>query len=202
MGRFVPSDIPRQAREYLRIDAKALVYSPQHTYVSGPEWSMRKIEVRHSEPHQHGNSMVELGYHSAMHVRATSAAKSGERTEPSALSGPALRSYFRLTEQWGLSSEQERILLGSPSRSTFYRWKRNCLGRLRKDTLERISYMLGIYRALHVLYSRDAQADGWLKRPNTAPLFGGGCALDRMLSGNVGDLYAVRQYLDSQCGGA
>jgi uncharacterized protein (DUF2384 family) len=113
-----------------------------------------------------------------------------------------LRSYFRLTERWGLSSEQERILLGSPSRSTFHRWKRNRLGRLRKDTLERISYILGIYRALHVLYSRDAQADGWLMRPNTAPLFGGKCALDRMLCGNVGDLYAVRQHLDSQCGGA
>ena len=146
--------------------------------------------------------MAGIGYHSAMHVHVTSAVKSGHRTDQSALSGPALRSYFRLTAQWGLSSEQERILLGSPSRSTFYRWKRNRLGRLRKDTLERISYMLGIYRALHVLYSRDAQADGWLKRPNTAPLFGGKCALDRMLGGRVGDLYAVRQCLDSQCGGA
>lgn len=198
MGRFVPSDIPRQARECLRIDAKSLAYSPQHSYAFGPERSMRKIEVRHSEPHSHANR---LGNHSVMNARATSAVKSGERTDQSALSGSALRSYFRLTAQWGLSSEQERILLGSPSRSTFYRWKRNCLGRLRKDTFERISYMLGIYRALHVLYSRDSQADGWLKRPNTAPLFGGKCALDRMLGGNVGDLYAVRQYLDSQCGG-
>ena len=146
--------------------------------------------------------MAGMGYHSAMHVRATPAVKSGERTDQSALSGPALRTYFRLTERWGLNSEQERILLGSPSRSTFYRWKRNCLGRLRKDTLERISYLLGIYQALHVLYSRDSQADGWLKRPNTAPLFGGRCALDRMLGGRVGDLYAVRQHLDSQCGGA
>ncbi len=137
-----------------------------------------------------------------MHVRATPAVKSGVCTDRLDLSGPALRSYFRLTARWGLSSKQERILLGSPSRSTFYRWKRNRLGRLRKDTLERISYMLGIYRALHVLYSRDTQADEWLKRPNTAPLFGGKCALDRMLGGNVGDLYAVRQYLDSQCGGS
>lgn len=128
--------------------------------------------------------------------------KSGESTDHFDLSGSALRAYFRVTERWGLSSDQERILLGSPSRSTFYRWRRNRLGRLRKDTLERISYMLGIYRALHVLYLQDAQADGWLKRPNTAPLFGGRCALDRMLGGMVGDLYAVRQHLDSQCGGA
>ena len=199
MGRFLPSDIPRQASECLRIDAKALAYFPQHTYVFGSEWSMRKIEIRHSERHSHVNR---LGNHSVVNARATSAMKSGERTDHSAMSGPALRSYFRLTERWGLSSEQERILLGSPSRSTFYRWKRNCLGRLSKDTFERISYMLGIYRALHVLYSRESQADGWLKRPNTAPLFGGKCALDRMLCGNVGDLYAVRQHLDSQCGGA
>ncbi len=146
--------------------------------------------------------MAGVAYNSAMRVHVISAVKSRESTGRFDLSGPALRTYFRLTERWGLSSEQERILLGSPSRSTFYRWKRNRLGRLRKDTLERISYMLGIHRALHVLYSRESQANGWLKRPNTAPLFGGRCALDRMLGGRVGDLYTVRQYLDSQCGGA
>ena len=156
----------------------------------------------HSIPYLFVNSVAGMEYHSAMHVRAPPAVKSGVCTDRLDLSGPALRSYFRLTARWGLSSKQERILLGPPSRSTFYRWKRNRLGRLRKDTLERISYVLGIYRALHVLYSRDAQANGWLKRPNTAPLFGGRCALDRMLGGNVGDLYRVRQYLDSQRGGS
>jgi hypothetical protein len=122
------------------------------------------------------------------------------RSKPSDLSGPALRSFFRLATKWGLTAEQERVLLGSPGRSTYFRWKKDQAGALPKDALERISYLLGIYKALHILFPRDEQADGWVKRPNAAPLFGGRTALDRMLGGQVGDLYLVRQYLDAQCG--
>ena len=66
--------------------------------------------------------------------------------------------------------------------------------------LERISYVLGIYKALQILIPDEARADAWIATPNTAPLFGGHSALERMLGGNVGDLYAVRQYLDAQRG--
>ena len=54
---------------------------------------------------------------------------------------------------------------------------------------------------LQVLLPKPEAADGWIKKPNTAPLFGGKSALDRMLSGQVADLYVVRQYLDAQRGG-
>jgi hypothetical protein len=123
--------------------------------------------------------------------------------EPAAahdLSGPALRAFFRITGQWGLSAEQERVLLGSPARSTYFRWKKERAGPLSRDTLERISYLLGIYKALHLLFPDPAQADGWIRRANAAPLFGGASALDRMLAGQVGDLQLVRQYLDAQRG--
>ena len=90
-------------------------------------------------------------------------------------------------------------LLGA-ERSTFYKWKRERNGLLSKDTLERISYLLGIYKALHILLPHVEAADTWVRRPNTAPLFGGKSALDRMLSGKVSDLYVVRQYLDAQRG--
>ena len=73
---------------------------------------------------------------------------------------------------------------------------------LTHDALERISCVLGIYKALHILFVEPAQADGWIKRANLATLFDGGSALDRMLGGQVADLSAVRQYLDSQCGWA
>ncbi|MBN8728330.1 MAG: DUF2384 domain-containing protein [Xanthomonadales bacterium] len=116
------------------------------------------------------------------------------------LSGPALRAFFRIAEQWGLSAEQERVLLGAPGRSTYFRWKKERAGALSRDTLERISYLLGIYKALHILFPDPAQADGWLRRANAAPLFGGASALDRMLAGQVGDLQLVRQYLDAQRG--
>lgn len=116
------------------------------------------------------------------------------------LSGPALRAFFNITRLWGLSTDQERVLLGSPGRSTFFRWKRNLDGALPHDALERISYLLGIWKSLQVLFADPAQADAWIKRPNDAPLFGGRSALERMLGGQVADLFVVRQYLDAQRG--
>lgn len=116
------------------------------------------------------------------------------------LAGPALRAFFGITERWDLGAEQERVLLGSPGRSTFFRWKRDREGQLPHDVLERVSYVLGIYKALHLIFTDAAQADGWLARPNDAPLFGGRPALDRMLGGQVADLFVVRQYLDAQRG--
>ncbi len=92
-------------------------------------------------------------------------------------------------------------LLGVDARSTFFKWKRDRDGLLSRDTLERVSYILGIYKALNILLPNEQAADAWVRRPNTAPLFGGKSALDRMLSGKVSDLYVVRQYLDAQRGG-
>jgi len=116
------------------------------------------------------------------------------------LSGPALRAYFNVASAWNLNARQQRILLGNPPSSTFFKWKRDMRGSVSRDVLERISYVLGIYKALQILFPDTGRADAWISSPNTAPLFGGHSALDRMLGGNVGDLYAVRQYLDAQRG--
>ena len=116
------------------------------------------------------------------------------------LAGPALRTFFRMAEQWKLRIADQRKLLGDPPESTFYKWKRERDAALGRDTLERISYLLGIWQALQILFPDPAQADAWLHKPNTAPLFGGHSALERMLSGNVADLFVVRQYLDAQRG--
>jgi hypothetical protein len=116
------------------------------------------------------------------------------------LSGPGLAAFFNICEKWGLTSDEARILLGRPARSTFYRWRRTRTGALTNDVLERISYVLGIYRSLHIHFAAPAQADGWIKRANAAPLFAGSSALDRMIGGQVADLYVVRQYLDAQRG--
>lgn len=116
------------------------------------------------------------------------------------LDGPALRAFFQIARRWNLDTEQERRLLGSPARSTYFRWKKDQDGALTQDVLERISYLLGIYKALHILFPNAGQADAWVARPNTAPLFGGRSALDRMLGGQVADLFVVRQYLDGQRG--
>lgn len=114
------------------------------------------------------------------------------------LAGPALRTFFNLAKAWELSAEQERILLGRPARSTYFRWKNGVIGEIGHDVLERISYLLGIYKALHLLLPNQAQADAWVHRANQAPPFNGASALQRMLGGQVVDLFVVRQYLDAQ----
>ena len=118
------------------------------------------------------------------------------------LSAAGLRAFFNIARDWGLSTDEQMVLLGSPGRSTFFKWKAAPEAtELKRDTLERLSYILGIYKALQILLPDAAAADGWIRKPNTAPGFGGKRALDRMLGGNVADLVAVRQYLDAQRGG-
>ncbi|MCF6327687.1 MAG: MbcA/ParS/Xre antitoxin family protein [Devosiaceae bacterium] len=116
------------------------------------------------------------------------------------LSGPALRTFFNIADKWNLNADQQIKLLGVGARSTFYKWKKDGDVALPRDTLERISYILGIYKSLQVLLPSKA-AHEWIKKSNDAKIFGGRSALERMLSGNVADLYVVRQYLDAQRGG-
>jgi len=115
------------------------------------------------------------------------------------ISAVAKRGFFRIAELWGMTADQMRVVLGAPSRSTFYNWKKGEGGLLPRDTLERISYVLGIYKGLQVLFPDAHQADAWVNKPNLA--FGGRSALDRMLAGNVADLQAVRSYVDYVRGG-
>ena len=117
-----------------------------------------------------------------------------------ALGGAGLRAFFNLAERWKLRVAEQRKLLGDPPESTFYKWKRERSGTLSRDTLERISYLLGIFKALAILFPQAERADAWLRKPNDALTFGGKSALERMLSGNVADLFMVRQYLDAQRG--
>ncbi len=117
------------------------------------------------------------------------------------LSGPALRTFFRIAELWRLSVAEQMTLLGLSARSTYFKWKKGTEVALPKDTLERISYITGIYKALQILLPDESAADEWVKRPNAAPPFNGCSALDRMMSGQVADLFLVRQYLDAERGG-
>lgn len=119
---------------------------------------------------------------------------------PVALDGAALRSFFAIAERWGLKNAEARRLLGDPPESTFFKWKKVKDGALGRDTLERISYLLGIFKALQILFPDPTRADAWVRKPNAATPFADACALDRMLSGNVADLYVVRSYLDAERG--
>lgn len=131
-----------------------------------------------------------------MTARSHPAAVDGRR-----LSAPALRTFFRIVDLWGLSEDEQMTLLGVTARPTFLKWRMDPNVVLPMDTLERISCVLGIHKALQTLFPDERMADEWIRRPNTAGLFGGRSALDRMLSGQVADLFVVRQYLDAQRGG-
>ncbi len=112
----------------------------------------------------------------------------------------ALKAFFNMAELWRLNNEHQMVLLGSPSRTTFFRWKKGEVKELSLDTQERISYLLGIYKALHILFSNSEQANTWLHRDNQASLFAGRSALDYILQGKVINLLDVRKYLDAQRG--
>ncbi|PZQ20381.1 MAG: DUF2384 domain-containing protein [Sphingopyxis macrogoltabida] len=114
------------------------------------------------------------------------------------LTGPALRTFFNIADAWDLSEVEQMKLLGLDSRSTLQNWKRGEVAALGKDALERISYIFGIFKGLQILVPQTA--DQWVRKPNKANVFGGGSAIDRMASGNVADLYVVRQYIDGQRG--
>ena len=122
-----------------------------------------------------------------------------EAAAPSSKIAIGLKAFFRIMDAWGVDNESARILLGRPSRATFYLWKKGEVRGAPHDTVRRISYVLGIYKALHLLFRSPEQADGWVKRPNA--LLGGQSALARMCAGDVTDLAAVRALLDATRGG-
>ena len=112
-----------------------------------------------------------------------------------------LKAFFNIATAWRLQSDQEMLLLGITDLSMFHAWKQNPMTATgNAETLERISAILGIYKALQILFPDSKQADDWIQRPNTHTLFAGKPALHRMLSGHLADLLLVRQYLDAQCG--
>ncbi|MBC7941995.1 MAG: DUF2384 domain-containing protein [Chitinophagaceae bacterium] len=118
------------------------------------------------------------------------------------LGAAGLRAFAGIAQAWKLSVDEQLALLGQPPRSTFFAWRKQPeRAAVPRDTLERLSNLLGIYKSLQILLPDPDAADAWVRQPNTAPPFGGGTALARMLAGNVSDLNLVRRYLDSMRGG-
>ena len=115
---------------------------------------------------------------------------------------PALRTVFNILDAWGVKVKDWGRLLGV-SQPTVQRWKADPAAAERansRDLLERLSYLLGIYKALQILLPDPQVADSWVHRPNTAPPFNGAAPIERLLAGNVADLYEVRRWLDGQRG--
>jgi Ni/Co efflux regulator RcnB len=107
-----------------------------------------------------------------------------------------LRAAFNLFERWQLSDGESRALLGDPSSSTFYRWKRGDIGSIPRDTIWRLGDLMGIHKALRYMFTDPKRGYAWIRADNVA--FGGKSALARMLAGAPSDISAVRAYLDAE----
>ncbi len=108
------------------------------------------------------------------------------------------RAGVNLFGRWQLTDSQAAILLDLPPR-TFARWKAGSIGRLGRDQKARLSNLMGIHKALRIIFGEPARAYDWVQRPNAA--FGGRTALQIMLGGELTDLMRVRRYLDAERGG-
>ena len=121
---------------------------------------------------------------------------------PTPLSDAEAAAMFRaavnLFGLWGVTDEQAAILLDLPVR-TYRRWKAGELGRIDRDGKARLSNIMGIHKALRIIFREPQRGYAWIKAPNEA--FAGRTALDVMLGGELTDLMRVRRYLDAERGG-
>jgi hypothetical protein len=121
------------------------------------------------------------------------------------LGGPGLRTFLNISDEWGLSEQERLRILGLPGRSTFYAWRdrvRSGEGiTLSVDELTRISMVLGIYKALKIIFPRDEDVLRWLRSRNRGIVFGGQAPLSLITSGTQDAMMSVRRYLDAWRGG-
>ena len=108
------------------------------------------------------------------------------------------RAAVNLFRHWGLTDAEACVLLGGVSKRTYARWKDGDIGRLTIDQKTRLSVLMGVHKALRILFTEKARVYAWVKKPNQA--FGGRSALDIMLGGYLTDLFRVRHYLDAARG--
>ena len=121
------------------------------------------------------------------------------------VSGPGLRTFLAIAEQYGVPTRDRIALLGEPSRSTYHEWVKKARAdaalTLPLDTLTRISGLLGVHKALCVLFPIEAEAMTWLKGPHHGETFGGQAPIELMIEGGLDGILTVRRYLDGWRGG-
>lgn len=105
------------------------------------------------------------------------------------------RAVVALFRHWQISDADACCLLGGISTATYNRWKRGAVGRISTDLKTRLSVLLGIHKALRLIFSDNSRAYAWIGQPNRD--FAGDRALDVMLRGQITDLLRVRHYLDT-----
>ena len=124
----------------------------------------------------------------------------GVRAERERLSGPGLKAFFNIIARWKIRDEDSRALLGGVTNGPYYEMKRNPDRLVDQDRLTRISYLVGIYKALHILHGRKL-ADEWVRLPNANAIFAGQTPLAYMIRGGLPAMQTVRRLLDARRAG-
>jgi uncharacterized protein (DUF2384 family) len=121
-------------------------------------------------------------------------------TTRSRLSRPAIEAFFAIVEKWDLRNEDAMALLGGTSHGRYYELKKNRKGLLSQDELTRISLLIGIFKALNILFNQRL-ANQWTTRPNSNPMFNDAPPLELLVRGGVPGMISVRRLLDARRGG-
>ena len=124
----------------------------------------------------------------------------GARAERERLSPAALKAFFTIAARWKVRDEDARALLGGVSNGPFYEMKRDPERVVDTDRLTRISYLIGIFKALNILHSRSL-ADQWVTLPNSNAIFAGQTPLAYMIRGGLPAMQTVRRLLDARRAG-
>ncbi|HVS33514.1 MAG TPA: antitoxin Xre-like helix-turn-helix domain-containing protein [Thermoanaerobaculia bacterium] len=122
------------------------------------------------------------------------------KAERARLSPSAVRAFFNIATRWGIRDEDAKALLGGISNGPYYEMKKDPDRVLDADRLLRISYLIGIFKALNILHSKKL-ADAWIRLPNSNRIFAGQTPLAYMIKGGVPAMQTVRRLLDARRGG-
>lgn len=110
----------------------------------------------------------------------------------------ALQVFFNISGLWGLNENQEKLLLGNPDERKFVTWKHEKSEEyLDEEVLLRVSYIMGIYKSLNELLPTKEAANSWIHQNNSASLFDGKSALEKILKGDMNDMIELNDYLKS-----
>jgi Protein of unknown function (DUF2384) len=116
------------------------------------------------------------------------------------LSPTGIKAFLRIMDSWGIKDQDARDLLGGVSSGSFYALKKEPVRRvLDQDTLTRISLLIGMFKALNILYSQKL-ADAWMTLPNSNPMFRGSTPMAYILRLGLPGMVEVRQLLDARRG--
>ena len=108
------------------------------------------------------------------------------------------RAAVNLFRLWRVGDDEAATLVDLPVR-TYRRWKAGEIGRISRDGKARLSNLMGIHKALRIIFREPQRGYDWIQAENTA--FAGRSALAVMLGGELTDLMRVRRYLDDERGG-